>query len=130
MRTVTYDETQWKLVPIEPSIEMLSSITGYNEPSSYDVNIVRRDYSAALQAAPPYPEDENVNLVNAALGVLRDIECSHRPPIPELIPCGTMVYVRLSALAELHKAVYGKYPKEGDLNYMYAHDLAAPKGEE
>ncbi len=79
-----------------------------------------------FKAAPDYPAI-NSNLIGAALGVLRDIECSHRPPIPEFIPCGTMVHVRLSALSELHKEVYGKYAEEGDLYYMYAHKLDAPK---
>jgi hypothetical protein len=180
MKTVTYDETKWKLVPIEPSdamaiaavkvslrnpaingvpqyIAMIAAAPPYPEDSPEkdlrdfgqcwakvefkDGNIVRtnismKDILLPLPAAP-YPEDQseqvldmvNANLVSAALGVLRDIEHTYKPPIPEFIPCGKMVYVRLSALAELHKVVYGKYAEEGDSNYMYAHSLAAPKGE-
>ena len=63
MKTVTFDEKTHAVVPIELTDEMLSSITGYNEPSSYDANIARRDYSAALQAAPPYQSEDVLNMV-------------------------------------------------------------------
>ena len=59
MKTVTYDETLWQIVPIEPTDEMF--MAGYNERS----NQIRNDdesivdvYKAMLSAAPNLQDDK------------------------------------------------------------------------
>lgn len=50
MKTITYDETKWRLVPIEPTEEMLFA-ADWPENGTLDA------YRAMLDAAP-HPEDE------------------------------------------------------------------------
>ena len=54
MRTVTFDETMWQLVPKEPTQKMLNS--------AWDNMVYRTEmlasYQAMLSAAPEHPEAE------------------------------------------------------------------------
>lgn len=50
-KTVTYDETKWKLVPVEPTEEMANS--GWSlKPFVIDI------YSAMIASAPEHPEND------------------------------------------------------------------------
>ncbi len=64
MITKTYDETKYKLVPIEPSVEMTNCgaphLTGL---TSYAYPITNRIFAAMLAAAPEAPEVEPVNVL-------------------------------------------------------------------
>jgi len=50
MKTITYDETKYVLVPVEPTPEMLAALWAYKSDSLQDC------YRAMLSAAPQ-PED-------------------------------------------------------------------------
>ena len=54
MKTITYDETTWKLVPIEPTYEMLEAGEGAIAPTYTDtpVSVPFDIYRARLAAAP------------------------------------------------------------------------------
>jgi hypothetical protein len=54
MRTVTYDETLWKLVPKEPSTGMINA----GECGCMDNDVTVYIYHAMLSAAPEYKEDK------------------------------------------------------------------------
>lgn len=49
MKTITYDETQWKLVPVEPTLAMLDCLRADTTP-----NLEKR-YKSLLDAAPDAP---------------------------------------------------------------------------
>ena len=59
MKTITYDETTWKLVPIEPTPEMMLVAQkadhdhgDHEEWLEYDGEDVKRVYRAMLAASP------------------------------------------------------------------------------
>lgn len=52
MKTITFDETKWKLVPIEPTKEMDRAAMRKTSQASYGDAIDA--YSAMLSAAPEY----------------------------------------------------------------------------
>ena len=72
MKTVTYDETKYKLVPIEPSVEMTNCgaphLTGL---TSYAYPITNRIFAAMLAAAPEAPEVEPEPVNKQLLDTLR-----------------------------------------------------------
>lgn len=49
MKTVTFDETKWKLAPVEPTQEMIDAMPPVEEIGYWAM------YSAALDAAPAAP---------------------------------------------------------------------------
>ena len=65
MKTITFDETKWKLVPVEPTPEMKAAginIEGYSEVSDSigaltwaEVDAIYRAMLAATPAAPSQP---------------------------------------------------------------------------
>lgn len=57
MKTVTFDENKWKLVPVEPGLEVLHAMGAAWESLSHDPSITSearwgRLYRALLAAAP------------------------------------------------------------------------------
>lgn len=65
MKTVTYDETKWKLVPIEPTPKMVDA-TFNDDLSALSHNKRNKHiYCAMIKAAPPYP-DQSEQVLNMA----------------------------------------------------------------
>ena len=58
MKTVSYDETQWKLVPIEPTVEMKLSCVYMQVHSA-----IEEEWTNMLAAAPPYQSENVLNMV-------------------------------------------------------------------
>lgn len=63
-RTVTYDETQWKLMPIEPTEEMI----GADIEPLYGMDMALA-YKTMLNYAPPYPESNFVESLDSSMPV-------------------------------------------------------------
>ena len=51
MKTVTFDENVWQLVPVEPTIEMISAAT--RDSVGFGT---RAEYKAMLAAAPKFED--------------------------------------------------------------------------
>lgn len=60
MRTVTYDDTKFKIVPIKPRHEQLAEIILNIDVLSNKApfEVAKNIYSAAIAAAPEYKESE------------------------------------------------------------------------
>ena len=61
MKTVTYDETKWKLAPIEPTEEMIDAAVrdvdcqdSYYPHSIFGEDDAKQAWTAMLSAAPAY----------------------------------------------------------------------------
>lgn len=81
LTTKTYDDEKWKLVPIEPTIEMLHQIT----PASADYEEWKVNYKAMLSAAPEPPSvsvDEPDELLQAAI---RTHSCMSQKEVDDLL---------------------------------------------
>lgn len=63
-RTVTYDEAQWKLVPIEPTEEMI----GADIEPLYGMDMALA-YKTMLNYAPPYPESNCKEILDSWIPV-------------------------------------------------------------
>ena len=57
--TTTYDPKEWKLVPVEPTKEMLWAIT----PASALLSEWKQNYASILSAAPTVPHLESADKV-------------------------------------------------------------------
>jgi hypothetical protein len=59
LRTATYDDTKFKIVPIEATEEMIKSVLGdASFFSSEYVSILKRKYKDLVESAPEYKESE------------------------------------------------------------------------
>ena len=64
------------------------------------------DFKAALAQSPlPVQRQPLTDVIKAAEQVLEFIEIEHRPPVRDPLEGGSMVRVRLHALADLHDAI-------------------------
>jgi hypothetical protein len=54
MKTVTFDETKWKIVPIEPTEEMIYELGCAIDESSSEIALVHRN---VIDVAPEYKEE-------------------------------------------------------------------------
>lgn len=53
MKTITYDETKWKLVPVEPTPEMVKAMAAaYLDQHGYADAFIKAMYASAIAAAP------------------------------------------------------------------------------
>ena len=69
MKTVTYDETKWKLVPKESTFTM--AVAGQMESNrhSFGTTQIECIYKHMLAAAPPYPESNFVESLDSWIPV-------------------------------------------------------------
>lgn len=75
MKTVTYDETQWKLVPIEPTDKMASLAEGWIDAAERGEPVDLIDMvMSIIEAAPPYPDqsEQALNMVDSAAHDIRN----------------------------------------------------------
>ncbi|MCG2586546.1 hypothetical protein [Massilia sp. TS11] len=54
MKTITYDDTKWKLVPVEPTPKMLDALNEPDEPNI--IKALTKAYKACIAAAPSAPQ--------------------------------------------------------------------------
>ena len=118
MKTITFDETKWKLVPIEPTKEMeksaflnveINHFPGFNSGTEARNSI----YYAMLSAAPEYkPEADEDGFV----------QCDGRPPVSGDV----LVDIKFSngAVVLSERAEAWDWCKDGGLPYIVAYRIA------
>jgi hypothetical protein len=106
------DETQCRdkeVAELRAALEALQAENAELRVIYVDHSLEMGEKIAQLTEANAAQAKRIAELEAAAKEALNSIECSHRPPVPEFIPCGTMVRVGLHELAYLHKAIHGQY---------------------
>lgn len=90
MKTITYDENEWKLVPVEPTHEMV--LVGVNagvNASHLGEKWFPAAYRAALAAAPQPPTARDISELRAKMApeVLAESERLAEEMLDDLAPC-------------------------------------------
>ena len=111
MKTITFDETKWKLVPIEPTKEMDRAAMRKTSQASYGDAIDA--YSAMLSAAPDYePEADEDGF----------IQCDGRPPVSGDVFVDVKFSNGAVVLSEWAEA--WDWCKDGGLPYIVAYRIS------
>lgn len=130
-RTVTYDETQWKLMPIEPTEEMI----GADIEPLYGMDMALA-YKTMLNYAPPYPESNCKEILDSWI------------PVSERLPENDLLVLIFTDNNDIITGSYSSVDYEGcwrigNSSIIWDHNFnlniivnkwmpmpAAPKGEE
>ena len=70
MKTITYDESKWKLVPVEPTPEMVSAAEEAHMPFG-DMDIALRMAILSAPSAPATVQGVNAQLLEALEGMMQ-----------------------------------------------------------
>lgn len=139
MKTVTFDETRWKLVPVEPADEMHDACSGFIDAGQYTPWDAFKKLWADVLAVSPQPPataheppdggDEPVGEVIADAdgdgGAFHEVEWYTQP---DDIPAGTKLYTRSQRDNDgpvFHLRSYGDVTKTELDEYVRAGDIAA-----